>query len=143
MCRDVCVVPSLPLAHLLHRFVDDWKQTRPTTSGQFASGQRRQQTRETLSAVQYLALETERAARRAGPKGRGVPESTIENLLARDPSERPRPRSRVTELRIADPLVAAIGRTEALYDGTLPIMANPNASRAAQGACCSGSLTGV
>jgi hypothetical protein len=135
------VVPSEPLAHLLHGFVEDWKRQRPTTSGQFAAGNRRTQERETLSAVEYLALETRRTAQRHDPAAQGVLPSTIENLLARDPAGRPRPRSRVTELRVADALVAAVGRTEAMYDGTLPVQPNPNASRAAQ-ACCSGSLTG-
>lgn len=75
------------------------------------------------------------ATRRQDPLGVGIPEATIENVVSA--------RFRTTELRIADALVAAIGRPEAFHDGTLEVRPNPTASREARAACCGGSLTGA
>lgn len=50
----------------------------------------------------------------------GVSAQTIEGIM--------RVRYRHTELRVADNLVTALGRTEAFYSGELPIDVNPRAS---------------
>lgn len=85
------------------------------------------------SGVAALAEITARAALPHG--GEGVPPRAIHKVL--------RKQYRTTELRIADPLVAAIEHTEAFHNGTLTIRANPKAAPEDRAACCSGSLTGA
>lgn len=129
--RDGCVVATEPLSQLLSGFVADWNRTRPSTAGRFSSdrGRRREAEPEpdvsTVGAVAWVAAEA------------GLPKDTVQNVVAA--------RYRTTELRVADPIVTAIGRPEAFHDGTLEIMPNPNAPAAARAACCGGSsdsLTG-
>lgn len=108
---------------LLEGFVRRWALERPPRrAGQFAAGGERSGV-EFVAAVDWLA------------SAAGVERHDIENLMRR--------RTRTTELRIADPLVAAIGAPQALYDGTLDVRPNPRASARARSACCGGgSLTG-
>lgn len=101
--RDSCVVPSGPLAEMLHRFVTDWNRDRPRASGQFDHAQTRHEG--PVSAVHWLAAES------------GVPESTIQNIVAEAG-----PRYHYVELRTADSLVAAIGRPDVFYDGNPPTL---------------------
>lgn len=126
--RDGCVVPTEPLSHLLRGFVDEWNRERPSTGGRFAPKNLRTEVA-VLGAVEWISQETQ------------IPEPTIQNLL---PSKKTgQPRHRHTELRIADAVVQAIGKTQAFHDGTLEVLPNPSASQEARAACCSGSLTGV
>lgn len=57
-----------------------------------------------------------------------VSEKTIENIVSR--------RTLTTELRIADPIVAACGRPDLIHDGTIPVRPNPRLSERARAACC-------
>lgn len=61
----------------------------------------------------------------------GVPEKTIDNLV--------HGRFESTELRIADSIVTALGRTETLHDGTLNVRPRWKNSVKARAACCGGS----
>lgn len=129
--RDGCVVDSGPLAGLLSGFVDDWNRTRSADAGRFSKSLTKRTEVSKVRALAYLSDET------------GVPEGTIEKLLHRDRrTGELAPRTRTTELRIADPIVAAIGCIHAFHDGTLDIKPNPQASPADRASCCGGSLTG-
>jgi hypothetical protein len=122
--RDGCVVITEGLADLLARFVEDWKRSRPSTGGRFGDGVDDRNAVSTIGAVAWLAAET----RRNDPDGVGIPPDTIQNVVSR--------RYRTTELRVADALVTALGRPEVFHDGTLTILPNPSAPRAARDACC-------
>jgi hypothetical protein len=113
--RDGCVVETAPLAEIMHRFVDNWNRERPSEGGQKDGP---------ISAIEWLAKET------------GVPSSTLENIARRPP------RNQTTELRIADPIVQALGYPFAFHDGTLTVRPNPQAPRSARMSCCGGSLNG-
>lgn len=122
--RDGCVVPTEPLSTLLQGFVADWNRDRPTSAGQFRGrGESRTAADTPISALRWLAQET------------GVPEGTIQNVIASGG------RYRHTELRVADPLVQAIGRVDVFHSEPpgLPILPNPLASSEARSACCAGS----
>lgn len=100
---------------MLLPFIDRWERTYaddPVFGG-------------TLTATGFLAEKT------------GLSERTIQNITKRNrDTGAPAPHTRTTELRIADPLVAAVGRTEAFFDGTLQVKPNELASIEARGACC-------
>jgi hypothetical protein len=120
--RDAFVVHSDPLSTLLHGFVTSWEKSRPReTGGKFISGNRRQEI-VPISPVAWLETES------------GVSRHQISNILRR--------RTRFTELRVADSLVAAVGRPDAFYDGTLDVIENPHASRATRDVEAQQSLTG-
>lgn len=84
-----------------------------------------------VGAIRWLASET----REKDMLGVGVPEKTIARVVAG--------RSRTTSLSIADAIVSALERPEWYHDGTITILPNPSAPRAARAACCGGSLTGA
>lgn len=129
--RDGCVVPTEPLAAILGGFVTRWNRDRPSIGGKFTSAERRTEVTH-VGAVAWIAEET----RRNDPEGGvGIPQNTIENIVAG--------RYRTTELRVADAIVTAIGCPEVFHDGTLEIKPNPSASREARAACCGGSLNGA
>jgi hypothetical protein len=113
--RDGCVVDSAPLSSILGDFVEEWKRTRPADT-RFSRNEI-----PVVSPIEYLSLET------------GIPERTIKNVV--------KGAYRTTELRIADALVAAIGRPEVFHDGTLSPFENPLADKEtkARGECCGGS----
>jgi hypothetical protein len=52
---------------------------------------------------------------------------------------------RMTEMRVADAIIAAVGRPDAFNNGELEVMGNPRvpAARRAAAGCCGGSLTGT
>lgn len=110
-------------------WVDRWDSTHDPSSGTTGRGGDQD-----VRAVTILSERTGLLAELAGG-GVPVPKKTIENVLAG--------RSRHTELRIADALVAAVEQPEAFHDGTLRILPNPNAAPAVRATCCGGSsLTG-
>jgi hypothetical protein len=114
--RDPCVVPTPPLARLLCEFRDRWNRERPPyQAGRFRDDGGRSPA-EFVNAVSWVAAEA------------GLPRYEVENVL--------KARTTATELRTADALLAAIGRPEALQDGTLPIVAR---SRRGGCGCASGS----
>lgn len=118
--RDGCAVETGPLADMLDAFVSRWNRTRPPRSGgKFTDAGSRSVA--FVGAIQSLVQETR------------LQEGTIERVIQR--------RSRYTELRTADPLLAAIDETGALYDGRLRVVPNPAASARARAACqhCGGS----
>lgn len=122
--RDGCVVPTAPLSRLVNDFVDgfraQYEERRERAHGRRVGGV-------TPSAVAWLAD----ATRRRDPHGRGVSESTITGVLAA--------RYQVTEFRVADALVCAMGKVTAFYDGeppTLPVVPNPLMKNPS---CCGGS----
>lgn len=133
--RDGCVVDSAPLAGLLNGFVQEWNRTRSADAGRYKTtprhaGRHRSEVAQ-VRVLEYLATET------------GLSEGTIEKLLHRDSrTGMLSPRTRSTELRIADPLVTVIGCPEAFHDGTLTIRENRQAKAEDRAACCRGSLTG-
>lgn len=90
---------------------------RPSTSGRFAGAQGTDVT--PIGAVRWLAVEA------------GLTEATVENIVYR--------KHHTTELRIADAIVTALGRPEAVHDGTLQVRPNPGASRHVRASCCGGS----
>lgn len=110
--RDGCVVESRALSALLSSFIEEWRKTRPIEpSKRFA-----RRAIVAVSPIEYLSLET------------GIPERTIKNVV--------HCAYHTTELRIADPLVAAMGRPEVFYDGTLTVQPNPIFK---EDRCCGGS----
>lgn len=113
------MVPTDPLADVVKNFLHRWSVERPSNNGRFANGEARTEVT-FIGGAEWLAMET------------GVPRDKIQSITQR--------RQPMTELRIADALVSAIGRPDLL--GTLPVMPNPRASRAARESCC-GSLTGA
>lgn len=117
---DGCVVSTVPLAAILREFVDDWRKKRPPTKGQYSSEERGAPDVEPLSPYTSLAFDT------------GIPEAAIRRV--RNPKRHP-----VTELHVADSLVAAIGNPGMFHDGTLMIMPNPKATVERQSECCGGS----
>lgn len=120
--RDECVVDSEPLAELVTGFVSSWSRSRPACSSRFAGRKGRVGSAAPMSALDWLEAETK------------ISRGTISNLIGR-------PRNRTTELRVADALVAAIGRPEVFHDNTLTIRQNPYVN-VKNRSCCSGSLTG-
>ena len=115
VARDGCVVASESLAEILLPFLDGWSRERPAVGGRFEAGSAQRTTVTYVTGAEWLARET------------GVPEKTIRGLASRDAETgRPKPRNPTTELRIADALVAAVGRPEVFHDGTLEVLKNPN-----------------
>lgn len=110
---------------MLQEYVSAWNRDRPATAGRFASPG--DDSVSPVGAVSYIA----EATKQSDPDGRGVPEKTIQNLVAA--------RFPVTELRIADAVVSAIDRPHLFHDGTLEIRQNPLASRKSLATCCGGS----
>lgn len=123
--RDGCVVATEPLAIALGGFVRE-RNRRAVGGGRFAGRGTRTEV-PVVGAYEWLEQET----RHHDPSGRGVTRKTIKRIVSGG--------STVTELKVADLLVAAIGRPDLLYDGTLEVFANPRASRSARDACCGGS----
>lgn len=132
LARDGCVVPTEQLTDLLSGFVQSWQRERPSRRGQFRSGSPADHSGDLLTAVEFLSEQT----RRVDPAGIGLPVEMIQNLV-----EHPR-RSRHTELRIADPLVAAMGRTDVYHSEppALEVLPNPRVARENRGSCCAGSI---
>lgn len=108
--------------------MDRWDSTHDPSSGTTGRGGD-----QTVGAVRILSERTALLAEQV-PEGLPVPTKTIENVLAG--------RHRLTELRIADALVAAVEQPEAFHDGTLRILPNPNAAPAVRASCCGSSLNG-
>lgn len=118
--RDGCVVPTDPLAELVRGFLSDWARTRPANPPRTTASSAAEVS--FVAGEEWLAQES------------GVSRDRIQSIRQR--------RQPLTELRDAEALVAgALGRPDLFYDGTLPILPNPLASRAARASCC-GSLTG-
>lgn len=117
--RDGCVVPTDPLADLVRGFLHSWNRERPSNHGQFSEGPTQEEVT-FVGGTEWLVMEA------------GVSRDKIQSITQR--------RQPVTELHIADALVGAIGRPEVFHDGTLQVMPNPRAARAARDSCC-GSLT--
>lgn len=108
-------MPTEPLSAMLRGFIDRWQIERPQSGG--AGVRTTEGGVSHVGPVKWLAAET------------GIPERTITNVS--------RGRSRTTELRIADPIVQALGHPEAFHNGTLEIQASSRAK-----APCCGSLNG-
>lgn len=125
---DGCLVPTGPVADLLDRFFADWKRERPPTGGQFSAAGCDELG--PIRALEWLANEA-RMWSETSSAWTPVSESTIQNIVDR--------RYRMTEFRVADALVSALGRPELFYDGTLEVFPNPAAPAAARAACCGGS----
>lgn len=110
--RDGCVVETAPLAALIDTFVQDWNRDRPPDEGgKFMNGGGHREASPWVGALAWLAQETT------------ISLNTIDGVA--------RARWQFTELRIADPIVTAIGRPEVFYDGdppTLPVRGNPLAT---------------
>ena len=107
------MVDTPPLAAELQTFVTRWRETRPTTTGQFAGTERCDCS--PIGAVSWLAMET------------GLPKRTIQRIVAGT--------RKTTELHVAEALVNALEQPQWFHDGTLNIRPNPRA-RAAERACC-------
>ena len=119
--RDGCVVPTAPLSAAVTAFVKGWNRDRPPTAGRYSSA-RSSASIEPVSAIEWLSTETR------------IPVGTLHRIRYN--------RSRLTELRVADPIVCAMNQTHLLYDGTLPVIPNPKAKAELRAACCGGSLGG-
>lgn len=117
--RDGCCVETAPLARVLEEFVDDWRRKRPPTSGRYNGGRETTDV-EPIGPYAWLALDT------------GLREAEIRRV--RNPERRP-----LTELRVADALVASIGEPGMFLDGTLNIRPNRRARPERRAECCGGS----
>lgn len=100
--HDSYVVDAQPLAVALHSFVQGWSRTHPRDAAAKDRVAARRPDVQPISAVEWLTDES------------GVPQGTIQNFLRRDADGRPAPRSRTTDLRIADALLTAVGRPDML-----------------------------
>lgn len=127
--RDGCVVESESLAGVLGPFISSWTRDRPQTGGRYSAGV--EDTRDAAISMTATAWLSQEATRRCEVP---VTERTIEGIV--------NGRSKATELRVADALVAAIGRPDLFYDGTLTVGPNPFAKPDAQRECCGGSEPG-
>lgn len=125
---DGCLVPTPPLAEILDRFFAQWKKDRPSTGGQFCGGSTDDVA--PIRAAEWLASEAKMWSE-TDQRYYPVSESTIRNIVDR--------KYRMTELRVADALVTALGRPELFYDGTFRVFPNPAAPVAVRSLCCSGS----
>lgn len=95
--RDTYVVDAVPLATMLQAFVSNQTLRGRATSRADAIGR---------------LVET---TRQHDPTHRGIPLRTVENFLRQDAAGQPKPpRYPTTDLRIADALLTAIGRPDAL-----------------------------
>lgn len=124
---DGCVVETAPLAAILQDFVTDWRRRRPNTRGQYSGEERNATDVQPVSAYDVLAFET------------GLPETAIRRI--RNPRKHP-----MTELRVADRLVASIGASPLLFQKgeALEPQPNPKAPPERQRECCGRtSLTGT
>ena len=131
--RDPCVVDSAPLSDVLTTYVSRWTREHPNhlrAGGRYTHGRAR-----------VIHVETEGVVRTLATRA-GVHENTIRKLIGP-----PRYRTRYTELRVADALLAALERTDLLYDGTFPepvVKPNPLAPAPVRALCCgSSSLLGA
>lgn len=104
---DGLVVETAPLSALLAEFVGTWRRGRPSIRSQHARAGA--SIVEPVGPYQWLATDT------------GIPETTLRAV--RNPKRQP-----VTELRVAEALVASIGEPGMFYDGTLTVKANPKAT---------------
>lgn len=118
--RDGCAVDSASLTALVVDFVARWQAERPATVGRFGV---ESVDALTLTAYDFLSSRS------------GLPKDAIEKI------HRGKRRSPAVELDVADRLVAAMGRPDVFYDGTLPVIPNPAAARRAREACCGGSVS--
>lgn len=103
--RDGCVVDGEPVAGMLNLFVDRWERTRPKSTGHRSGRPADEVTN--VRALEWLS------------ENSGVSEWTIKKVMTGD--------RETVDLGVADALVAAVGRPEAFYDGTLHV------------SCCGGS----
>ena len=120
---DPCVVATEPLCNVVREFVEDWLKTRRSRKGQWESADHAGDV-DPVSPYTWLAFDT------------GLPEPEIRKL--RNPARYP-----VTELRVADAIVASIGNPVMFHDGTLEPRPNPAVPASRSAECCGGSLTGV
>jgi hypothetical protein len=124
--RDRCVVDTPQLAAELAEYARRFERQNP---GLVAGARRRRAGEHSFSQAVVDSLEQKTQAH--DPYGRGVPASTIWNVLGVV--------NNWTELRIADPLMVASGRQWSFYNGTLTIRDNPGMKTG----CCGGSLNGA
>jgi hypothetical protein len=112
------VVCREPLRLLVRRFCEEWRTERPPVAGQFGQGKHRERRQVAfVGPVEWLSAES------------GIARGSIENIT------RPKARSEVVPYDVADALVVALGRPDAMYDGTLVTTTRSAAS------CCPGSET--
>lgn len=119
---------------MLRDFLASWNRDRPQTTGRFGPGGTSSTADLTpVRGIAWLAAEATYAAGRNsdGSPRYVVPEATIQNVVLC--------RYRMTELRVADAIVTALDKPEVWHDGTLTVVPNPSAPRAAREACCAGS----
>lgn len=98
---------TAPLSALVAEFVSDWRRTRPSRRNRFDTDGAEQI--EPVGPYEWLATAT------------GLPESTLRAV--RNPRRQP-----LTELRVAESLVAAIGEPAMFRNGTLTVIPNPKAT---------------
>jgi hypothetical protein len=110
---DPCAVETVGLSAVLAEWVARWNRDHPSDDP-----------RRSVTAVTILH-------ERTMLDGNPVPRKTIENVIAR--------RYRLTGLRTADALVAAVGCPEVFHDGTLTVQPYREPDRAT---CCGGSMNG-
>jgi len=124
--RDSFIVETEQLCEVIGGFVSTWNRQRPPESpGRITGRDGTDLVRasvSTVTAVDWLTQES------------GISGWVIKGILSR--------RTRHTELRVADPLVAAAGCPEAFYDGRLEIRDNPAASAATRAQVSQMTLTG-
>lgn len=132
--RDGCVVPTEPLAHALGGFMRERNRLVGSGTGRFghrAAPAKQEAPVPLVGAYEWLEAET----RLHDPDGRGVSRKTIKRIVGGQTT--------ITDYRIADMLVAAIGRPELFHDGTLEVFENPHASRdSPRDICCGRQLPG-
>src|SRR5215217_9145286 len=118
--HDDCIVDAEPLARLLVAFIERWERDRPPSRSRF-------ETREVgyIDPLAWLAAES------------GLPQKTIANIVHRDNKGRRVPRYSTTGLDVADAIVTAIGRPDALAPGGLLQVRGRHAKH--DRVCCGGS----
>lgn len=134
--HDPCAVQTRPLARLITEYEHRWRRQRPNVTRRFAApGDRPVPYLDPLEALAISArLPLDRLV---AVRSRYDPHSKksvaqilrLAGVLG----------GRTTELKVADTLVAALGRPEAFHDGTLHVLPNPEAPPAVRRGCCSGS----
>lgn len=96
LARDACVVQTAPLVYLLNDFIVTHPRPKHT------------------HPIDWISDRT----RDSDPSGRGISRRRIAKLLRNE--------REFTDLGVADALLVAIGKSHALYDGTLEIVPSPH-----------------